>query len=867
MTINSNLMYENTNKFHEHDIVDKISNASFPGLIIDHGLDQNGNSRLEKGEPILVAIECGSSTVKAVVLRENGETVFGVYRPHRAKVYQESAYLLEQVLTIFENQVVVNVGFSGSSGQAIAKKIHEFIDMKLEDIYGPIEKDNEVNIQYTSEVTAQTAPIIAKYGHEGNISILEIGGEDSKFVSINNKGAITKVMLNGECAAGTGTFLEEQVPRIGYDGLLEMLEAAWSAVQNNVKPKNIAARCTVFAKSDITHQLRHENLPPSEVALSLVHAVARTYVFNLLGAMQKAIASKGPIIFQGGTAKNKVLVEAFRELLRKNKLDPERLIIPDFPELKIAEGAAIFADGGTDGKRINREALDYGLRELKRFISSRKVLSHYDKLGQFLENPEQFKKTWKPYKFKESEVLDVFMGLDVGSTTTKIILLDAKELKVLYRVYVRTDGQPFEVMDKHLKIIGEEIGKNIKIIHVGITGSGREAMGAIVGADVVVDEINAHAFGVGHYYDGRLSVFEIGGQDSKYIEVYNGIVNDFAMNKVCAAGTGSFFDEIADERLKIPVTRLGEMGLRSESPANLGQTCTVFMKSAIVRSQANGYNEDDIAAGLAYAIANNYLNKVKENRKVFPKIIFQGGVANNLAVVAAFKAITGSEITVPEQADVMGAVGAALIAREEYFKKNGIPSNQIRGKEIIALNGENHNDIQVSKQNKSSSSYDQRDLIFLPVTNNDPPQKVTSLKENLSVIQEKIKERNLNKKNLIDTSIPCATDILAHPVNAGDDSMPISKFRSFDKDVSYIPSETTKGSICKACPNLCQLYYIEVPSSNGKRPEKLIYGDACDRYQKNGKNYVPRQIEDLLKDRLVLLQKEYSLAKQAEHLL
>ncbi|MCY3412723.1 MAG: hypothetical protein INQ03_13885 [Candidatus Heimdallarchaeota archaeon] len=640
-----------------------------PGLIIYSGLDEQGQSNLEKGEKVLVAIECGSSTVKAVVLKEDGKTVFGVYRHHNAKVYQESALLLGKVLTIFSDQTIVNVGFSGSSGQAVSKKLKEFIDLELERIYGPIEKDNEVNIHYTSEVTAQTAPIIEKFGLGKSIAIIEIGGEDSKFVSINERGAISKVILNGECAAGTGTFLEEQVPRIGYDDLFEMLDAAWAAIEDDRVPKNIAARCTVFTKSDISHQLRHENVPPSEVALSLVHAVARTYVFNLLGALRKVIASDGPIIFQGGTAKNSVLVKAFKELLEKNRLNPDRLTVPEYPELKIAEGSAIFAAKEARDKVIHRQALKVGLSKLQEYIENRTLMSHYDKLDQYLEDPESYVKTWMPYSFKDSKVKDVFIGLDVGSTTSKIVLLDAHDLTVLWKEYERTYGQPFEVMDKYLKSIGQKFGDKINVLHVGITGSGRDAMGAIVGADVVVDEINAHAFGVGHYYEGKVSVFEIGGQDSKYIEVHDGIVSDFAMNKVCAAGTGSFFDEIANERIKVPVTNLGEMGLRSEAPANLGQTCTVFMKSAIVRSQADGYNEDDIAAGLAYAIANNYLHKVKENRKTHPRIIFQGGVSNNLAVVAAFKAITGSEIIVPEHAEVMGAIGAALITRQEYMSK------------------------------------------------------------------------------------------------------------------------------------------------------------------------------------------------------
>ncbi|MBI4423678.1 MAG: hypothetical protein HY554_08125, partial [Elusimicrobia bacterium] len=616
---------------------------------------------LPKGARVRVAVEVGSTTAKTVVLDEKGGIVHGTYQKHHARVYEMAAALLEATLARFRDQVVVNVGFSGSAGQRVSERLGQFVDEALEARLGAEGKKGQVAIRYTNEVISQTAPIWEKYGHLGkDVHIIEIGGEDSKFIHIGSDGRLKKTALNGECAAGTGTFLEEQVPRLGFDSLLAMIEGAWTVVDQEA-PK-IAGRCTVFAKSDITHLLRHENTPKELVAWGVNHTVGLTFLMNLVGEIKRGMAGDGIVVFQGGTSKNRVLVEAFRRLLEKNGLDPARLVVPEFPEVRIAQGAAVFAaqDLPQDA-RLDREALAAGLARLKDFVANRSVTSSLPALA--LREPERLLKTWRPYAFKAGETRDVFLGLDVGSTTTKFVLVDARTEAVLYKEYVRTEGQPFEVMEQGIHRLRERVGDHVRILHVGVTGSGREAMGAMAGADVVVDEINAHATAVGRLHPEADTIFEIGGQDSKYMSVMRGMVQDFEMNKACAAGTGSFFDEAAKRVLGVLVEDLGDMAVRSVSPADLGEVCTVFMKSRIVQAQAEGYTPDDIAAGLAYSIARNYLNKVKGPKPVGKNIVFQGGVSNNKAVVAAFEALTGRPVTVPEHAEVMGAIGMALIAK------------------------------------------------------------------------------------------------------------------------------------------------------------------------------------------------------------
>ncbi|MGH4139790.1 acyl-CoA dehydratase activase [Clostridium sp.] len=260
-----------------------------------------------------------------------------------------------------------------------------------------------------------------------------------------------------------------------------------------------------------------------------------------------------------------------------------------------------------------------------------------------------------------------YMGVDVGSVSTNIVLLD-NTLKVIEKLYLRTKGKPIKAIQIGLKILGEQYGSQ-QIISVGTTGSGRQIASFLIGADIVKNEITAHAVAALQLDKDVCTILEIGGQDSKIILLKNGIVTDFAMNTVCAAGTGSFLDRQA-ERLGIPIEKFGEYALRSKSPVRIAGRCAVFAESDMIHKQQLGYKEEDIIGGLCEAMVRNYLSNVGKGKEIRAKVFFQGGVAANKGIKAAFESALGTEIYVPEHHDVMGAIGAAILGKEE-FMKNG----------------------------------------------------------------------------------------------------------------------------------------------------------------------------------------------------
>jgi len=255
-----------------------------------------------------------------------------------------------------------------------------------------------------------------------------------------------------------------------------------------------------------------------------------------------------------------------------------------------------------------------------------------------------------------------YLGIDVGSVSTNLVLLNP-EGEVKASLYIRTRGQPIQAVKEGLKLIAEQLPAGVKVLGVGATGSARTLTGAIVGADVVKNEITAHAVAASRMVPGCQTIFEIGGQDSKIIILRNGVVVDFAMNTVCAAGTGSFLDQQA-ARLNIPIEEFGALALKSKSPVRIAGRCTVFAESDMIHKQQMGHNLEDIIAGLCEALVRNYLNNVGKGKEIRPPVVFQGGVAANLGLRAAFAKALGMEIIVPPYFGVMGAIGAALLAQE-----------------------------------------------------------------------------------------------------------------------------------------------------------------------------------------------------------
>lgn len=258
--------------------------------------------------------------------------------------------------------------------------------------------------------------------------------------------------------------------------------------------------------------------------------------------------------------------------------------------------------------------------------------------------------------------MDVYLGIDVGSVTTKLVALDST-YQVRASLYRRTHGRPIDAVQQGLMELQAQLPPECRVAAVGTTGSGRQLAGVVVGADVIKNEITAHAVGASYFVPDVQTIIEIGGQDSKIILLRHGVVVDFAMNTVCAAGTGAFLDQQAF-RLGISIEEFGPLALRSKTPVRIAGRCTVFAESDMIHKQQMGYRREDILYGLCQALARNYLNNLGLGKDIQPPLVFLGGVAFNQGIVRAFEEILNWPIIVPQYHEVMGAIGAAMLAHE-----------------------------------------------------------------------------------------------------------------------------------------------------------------------------------------------------------
>jgi predicted CoA-substrate-specific enzyme activase len=506
-------------------------------------------------------------------------------------------------------------------------------------------------------------------------SVLEMGGENSKFLKLQKDPGSMSVGIvdydtNGDCAAGTGSFLDQQSSRLCYK-----VEEIGEIVAEADQGAKIAGRCSVFAKSDMIHAQQKGATPP-QILKGLCEAVARNFKGNVANGREL----EGRTAFVGGVANNNGVFDAVRQVFgAKNG----NLFVPESPAFYGALGTALLEKiaGGN-----NRETAvsNWSQTTVEKVFPSWPVLN-LDKV-KFLSEETSPERPSRALSDSE-EPVQTYLGLDIGSVSTNLVLID-KNSEVIHESYLRTQGRPVEVVNQGLKEIERLYGKRIKIRGVGTTGSGRELVGELVGADTVNDEITAHKTGaalVAQKYLSRPvdSIFEIGGQDSKFISLNDGIVVDFTMNEACAAGTGSFLEEQA-EKLDVSIIHdFADRALQSKSPIRLGERCTVYMEMDVTSFLRNGAKQDDVIAGLAYSIVQNYLNRVVRGRNIGDVVFFQGGTAYNHAVAAAFSLILDKEIIVPPHNGVMGAYGVALMARDKMH--NASTQSHFRGFDIDAV--------------------------------------------------------------------------------------------------------------------------------------------------------------------------------------
>jgi predicted CoA-substrate-specific enzyme activase len=571
---------------------------------------------------MILGLDIGSSATKAVLVDDELRPIRFLEQSNRGRPAEAFKKI---VSLVFESQggLCLRIGITGIGREIIEAPPEVF-------------QPNEV----------VSLALGAAHAYPEVRSVIEIGAQTSRWVLLDRAAGVSAepeildFALNDVCAAGSGTFLEQQAARLKIS-IEEFARLAASAKRGAA----IAGRCSVFAKTDMIH-LQQKGTPLEEIAYGLCQALARNFVATVL----KGRESLPPVLLAGGGVRNRGLVNAFRDILRLGEGDWR---LAERPHTLGALGAAVGAAGGKGGLEIR------GPEDLLQFLKPRKARprARAAALGKL-----EVRGTEEPSP-PPDEFLRGYLGVDIGSVSTNLALVDT-EGRVRAGVYLPTRGRPLEVLKEGYQELLKKCAGGFELLGIGTTGSGRHLAGTLLQADVVHNEITCQLRSAAQYFPDVDTVFEIGGQDSKFISAREGKILDFTMNKICAAGTGSFLEEQA-EILGIHIEdEFSRLAASSATPADLGSRCTVFMESELADSLGRGIPVDDISAGLAYSIARNYLEKVVAGRPVGEAVVFQGGVASNPSVVRAFALETGREIRVHPHNRISGAIGAALMARE-----------------------------------------------------------------------------------------------------------------------------------------------------------------------------------------------------------
>ena len=575
-----------------------------------------------------IGIDIGSVSINLVVMDEKGKIINDRYVRHKGKPFHVASGLLQECAEAYEIDFIATTGTGASLFSSL------------------------IGAAFVNEIIAIEKSFSYLYPKTG--SIIDIGGEDSKLIIFEpgrkRQGSlrVKDFSMNALCAAGTGSFLDQQASRLCFT-----IEKFSEIALRSKNPPRIAGRCTVFAKSDMIH-LQQIATPDYEIVAGLCYALAR----NFKGNIAKGKEMKSPVAFTGGVAANAGMRKAIREVFL---LKDEDFFVPDYFASMGAIGAVYAV---LDDLSLKRKFA--GLQGLNDYLKREEPATSQEPLSISPENLNVQYAMKKP-----TGRTKVYLGVDVGSISTNLVVID-EDRNVLAKRYLMTEGRPLEAVKRGLLEIGEEVGDIVEIVGAGTTGSGRYLTADFIGADIVRNEITAQAEAAIAIDPEVDTIFEIGGQDSKYISIDNGVIVDFEMNKACAAGTGSFLEEQA-ERLGISIKEeFGDLALSSKKPVKMGERCTVFIESDLVHHQQRGSKTEDIVAGLSYSIVQNYLNKVVGDKRIANRIFFQGGTAFNKGVIAAFEKVLKKPVTVPSHHDVTGAIGVAILAmKEKTWEKSG----------------------------------------------------------------------------------------------------------------------------------------------------------------------------------------------------
>jgi predicted CoA-substrate-specific enzyme activase len=577
-----------------------------------------------------IGIDLGYLYAKAVALSSDGEVCFKAYLPHGGKFGSVVARLLNDCQAKADTPVLLSGSESRRWELHDGDWLHEAQAL-------------------THAITLAGEPVRA---------ILHIGASGVALIGLDDGGHLAAYETNTLCAAGTGSFLDEQAERLG----IEYGQAV--QLSDEVAVPDIATRCTVFAKSDLIHR-QQEGFSREAMWAGLCRGMTTTLFQTLL----KGRELPGRTVITGGVAQNEFVLAAARDQ------HPGLVEAATDGHLAVALGAARRATQGagplTAGAlRARLDSLTQDDGTMARHEPLLLAKSTYPSFEVARESVDSEGNEIRLSAIPTGAALAGWLGLDVGSTSTKLAVLN-DDGEVVCDIYRRTLGEPIVATQKALRALDnlwQELGIAFSVRGLAATGSGRKLVGKVFGADVIINEITAHARGATATADASIeTIFEIGGQDAKYIRIHKGQISDSNMNFVCSAGTGSFVEEQA-RKLGFAVQEVGEVTAGIAPPAT-SDRCTVFMEQDVVKLLAAGFTREEAMGGVLYSVVKNYLNKVVGNRPISKRrVVFQGATARNRGLVAAFEKLLGVEVIVSPHCHVMGSIGAALLAQERVHQ-------------------------------------------------------------------------------------------------------------------------------------------------------------------------------------------------------
>ncbi len=602
-----------------------------------------------------LGIDVGSTTAKVVVLNPTGQMVFSAYRRHNADTLTTMQSILCEAREKLGNPTV-GLLVTGSAGLGIAEKY---------------------DLPFIQEVVA-SAEVIHQYYPEVK-TLIDIGGEDAKIIFFDEQSR-SDIRMNGSCAGGTGAFIDEMATLLNVS-ISELNNLA--NLHTTIYP--MASRCGVFAKTDLQNLLSLQ-APKEDIAASVFHSV----VLQTLATLARGREVRPTILFSGGPFTfMPALKDTFLEVLNLTAAD---VVSADSPELLPALGAAI---------ALSAERKTYTLHELVDILALKRqhAQSHQNRQEALFESDEQFKiwkekqKKYQIERIKVQDCLDAdyFLGIDSGSTTTKIVLIDTKG-RVAFSHYASNGGNSINAVQKGLGLIREAFAERDflpRVVRSMVTGYGEDLIRAAFGMDDGMVETLAH-FRAAKAFDPDVTfILDIGGQDMKAIYIKAGQIQNIEINEACSSGCGSFIESFA-RNLGYGVADFAELACSGESPYNLGTRCTVFMNSKVKQAQREGAKINDISAGLAYSVIKNALHKVLKitNTEILGEhILVQGGTFRNPAVQKALEILIQKPVICPDMAELMGAYGAALTARDS-FQNHDLPESKFIGLQNMDTSGE-----------------------------------------------------------------------------------------------------------------------------------------------------------------------------------